>query len=112
MEPRPTTTRFSVTLPEPIRQPGSTTQPSRWALWPTTQSSPMTVGYRAVQCTIVPSWTEVRAPTEMYPWSPRSTAPGQTEASRADRDPSDNNGIRRHIGRFVDLRLIVIQGIN
>src|SRR6185437_16077948 len=81
IDPLPITTPLSVTLPEPIRQPASTTHPSRCALWPTTQSSPMTVGYRAVQCTIVPSCTDVRAPTVMKPWSPRSTAPGQTEAS-------------------------------
>src|SRR6185437_7470671 len=81
IEPLPITTRFSVTEPEPIRQPSSTTQPSRCALWPTTQSSPMIVGWLAVQCTIVPSCTEVRAPTVMYPWSPRSTAPGHTDAS-------------------------------
>ena len=30
----------------------------------------------------------------------------------ADGDSSDNNGIRGYIGRFVDLRLIVIQGVN
>src|SRR5215470_4585817 len=81
IEPAPTTTRFSVTEPEPIRHPSSTTHPSRCALWPTTQSAPMTVGCRAVQCTTVPSCTEVRAPTVIVPWSPRSTAPGQTDAS-------------------------------
>jgi len=70
----------STMLPEPIRQPGSMTHPSRCAMWPTTQSAPMTVGHCAVQCTIVPSCTDVRAPTEMWPWSPRSTAPGHTEA--------------------------------
>ncbi len=65
IEPLPTTTPFSAMLPEPIRQPGSMTHPSRCALWPTTQSAPMTVGHWAVQCTIVPSCTDVRAPTEM-----------------------------------------------
>ena len=53
-------------------------QPSRCALCPTTQSSPMIVGCSAVQCTIVPSWIDVRAPIRMLPWSPRSTAVGQT----------------------------------
>jgi carbonic anhydrase/acetyltransferase-like protein (isoleucine patch superfamily) len=39
-----------------------------------------TVGQRAVVCTTVPSWIEVLAPTVIVPWSPRSTAQGQTDA--------------------------------
>ena len=76
-----TSTRCRSTDPEPIRQPSSTVQPSRWALCPTTQSAPMVVGSSSVQCTTVPSWIEVRAPTVMGAPSPRSTAVGQTDAS-------------------------------
>ena len=79
--PAPTVTRFSVTEPEPIRQPSCTTQPSRCALCPTTQSAPISVGHSCVQCTTVPSCTDVRAPTSIRPWSPRSTAHGHTDAS-------------------------------
>ena len=74
-------TRFRVIEPEPIRQPSPTTQPSRCALCPTTQSAPISVGHSCVQCTTVPSCTDVRAPTSIRPWSPRSTAHGQTDAS-------------------------------
>jgi hypothetical protein len=49
-------------------------------LWPTTHPEPIKVGHSWVQCTMVPSWTDVRAPTTMRPWSPRRTAPGQTDA--------------------------------
>src|SRR5215469_7365101 len=80
IDPAPITARFSTTDPEPIRHPSSTVHPSRCALCPTTQLAPMTVGCCAVQCTIVPSWTDVRAPTVIVPWSPRSTAPGHTDA--------------------------------
>ncbi len=79
--PAPTVTRFRMIEPEPIRQPSPTTQPSRCALCPTTQSAPISVGHSWVQCTTVPSCTDVRAPTSIRPWSPRSTAHGQTDAS-------------------------------
>ena len=76
--PRRTTTRCSTTDPDPTRQSSSIVQPSRCALWPTTHRSPIMVGAACVQCTTVPSCTDVRAPTVMVPWSPRSTAVGQT----------------------------------
>ena len=79
--PSPTTARLRVTDPDPIMHRSPTTQPSRWVLWPTTHSVPMTVGQSCVVWTTVPSWIEVRAPTSMLPWSPRSTAHGQTDAS-------------------------------
>ena len=42
-------------------------QPSRWARWPTTQPSPMTVGKPGPACMTVPSWMEEPAPTVMVP---------------------------------------------
>ncbi len=83
--PSPTTAPLRVTDPDPMRHRSPTTQPSRWVLWPTTHSAPMIVGQSWVQCTTVPSWIEVRAPISIVPWSPRSTAHGQTDASAATR---------------------------
>ena len=77
--PASTRARFSTREPEPMRQPSSTTHPSRCARCPTTQPAPITVGHSLVVWMIVPSWIEVRAPTRISPWSPRSTAPGHTE---------------------------------
>jgi hypothetical protein len=65
--PAPTRARLRTRDPEPIRQPSSTTHPSRCARCPTTQSAPITVGYSSVVCTIVPSWTDVRSPTLIRP---------------------------------------------
>ncbi len=73
--------RWSTTAPDPTRLPSSIVQPSRWALWPITQSAPTDVCQIGVVCTTVPSWMEVRAPDEMAPSSARSTALGHTEAS-------------------------------
>jgi len=53
--PSPTMARLRVTDPDPMRHRSPTTQPSRWVLWPTTHSVPMTVGQSWVQCTTVPS---------------------------------------------------------
>ena len=109
--PAPTVTRFSVTEPEPIRQPSRTTQPSRCALCPTTQSAPISVGHSCVQCTTVPSCTDVRAPTSIRPWSPRSTAHGHTDASGPIADPADDDGVRVDEGGLVDLRLVLAQRV-
>ena len=67
----------STTEPLPTRAPSSMVQPSRWTMWPTTQSSPTIVGYTSTQCRTEPSWIEVRSPMRMPPLSPRSTAQGQ-----------------------------------
>ncbi len=56
-------------------------QPSRWARWPITHSSPTVVGWKWVVWRMAPSWMEVRAPMWISPSSPRSTAPGQMLAS-------------------------------
>ena len=48
---------------------------------PITHLSPTMVGKPGPQWMTVPSWTEVCAPIVIVPWSPRSTAPGQIEAS-------------------------------
>ena len=40
-----------------------------------------TVGHDDVVCSTQPSWMDVRSPMTMSPSSPRSTAPGQIEAS-------------------------------
>ena len=108
---RRTTTRCRTTEPEPIRQSSSTVQPSRWALCPTTQSSPITCRASAVQWSTVPSWTEVRAPTTIAPWSPRSTAVGQTVALGADAHVADDDGVGVHERGRVDLRDPVAQGV-
>ena len=52
----------------------------------------------AVQWTTVPSWTEVRAPTRCVPWSPRSTAVGQTVDSGPMRDVADDDRVGVHEG--------------
>jgi hypothetical protein len=75
----PTTARCNTIDPEPTSARCSTRQPSRWALWPMVTSSPIQVGDQGIVCTMVPSWTEVRAPTTIGPLSPRSTAVGHTE---------------------------------
>jgi hypothetical protein len=46
-----------------------------------TQSSPTVVEWNGVQWMTVPSWIDVRAPTVIGAPSPRSTAPGHTDAS-------------------------------
>ena len=43
------------------------------------QPAPITVGHCLVVWMIVPSWMEVRSPIRISPWSPRSTALGQTD---------------------------------
>ncbi len=59
----------------------SIVHPSRWTMWPITQSSPTTVGCSSVVCRTLPSWMLVRAPMRISPSSPRSTALGHTELS-------------------------------
>jgi len=56
-------------------------QPSRWARWPTTHSSPTVVCCMGVVWITQPSWIEVRAPMMIGASSARSTAPGQIELS-------------------------------
>lgn len=56
-------------------------QPSRWTRWPITHSAPTRVGWRGVTCSTEPSWIELRPPMVMAVPSPRSTAPGHTDAS-------------------------------
>ena len=65
--PECTTTSCRTIEPDPIRQRSSIVQPSRWAMCPMTQSSPMRVALSAVACTTVPSWTDVRSPTTIVP---------------------------------------------
>jgi hypothetical protein len=71
---------FSTTEPDAIRQPSPIIAPSMCALWPIVQPAPMSVGFAWLQCTIVPSWTLVRAPISIRLLSPRSTAVGQIDA--------------------------------
>src|SRR5205085_12365170 len=63
----PTTHRCSTIDPDPTSECGSMVHPSRWALWPITQSGPITVASSCVACTTVPSCTDVRAPTTIRP---------------------------------------------
>ena len=42
-------------------------QPSRWARWPITHSSPTVVGQKGVVWMMAPSWIDVRAPTVISP---------------------------------------------
>ena len=67
MAPSPTVDPLSTTEPDAIRQLSPIVAPSMWALCPTTQPAPITVGSTGVQWITVPSWMFVRAPTLIVP---------------------------------------------
>ena len=105
--PLRTTTRCSTTEPEPdeaVRPRSCTPRGGRCAR--RRSRSPITVGRSAVQCTTVPSWIEVRAPTLIVPWSPRSTAVGQTVDSGPMRTSpmTTASGCTKAVGSIVGTR--------
>lgn len=85
MAPSSTTLPLSTTEPDAIRQPLPMRAPSTCTACPIADDGPRIVGSAAVQWTTQPSWMFDRSPTSMYPWSPRSTVCGQTDAPAAIR---------------------------
>ncbi len=73
-----TTAACNTIEPVPTSAPSSIVQPSRCTRWPIVQSAPTVVSSSRVQCSTEPSCTDVRAPTTIRLWSPRSTACGHT----------------------------------
>ena len=97
-----TTARCRMIEPVPTSAPSSTTQPSRCARWPTTQSSPILVECSAVQWTIAPSWMEVcRADRDGSVVAPEHRL-GPDRRSGPDGDVADHGGLRVDPGLGVD----------
>ncbi len=75
------------------------------------QSSPTTVSSSRVQCSTAPSCTDVRAPTTIRLWSPRSTACGQIVDAGPDHDVADDRAVGMHEGVGVDAGRDVAEGV-
>src|SRR3982074_2087464 len=68
-----------------IRRPVPILAPSTCTECPIADDGPRIVGCISVQCSTQPSWTLDRSTISMYPWSPRNTVCGHTDACAATR---------------------------
>ena len=64
-----------------------------------------------MQWMTVPSWMDVRAPIRMSPWSPRSTADGQTLDSGPIVDAADHHRVGVDVGGGIDVGFAVAEGV-